>query len=78
MEGQLEEAKAYLLDALNCPDGHANPFVLLRLGQALVDLGNESVGVDYLLRAYILEGEEVFEEDGVQYLQLLRNRKLID
>ncbi|MBO3273617.1 hypothetical protein [Pseudomonas schmalbachii] len=77
VEGQLEEAKACLLDALNCPDGHVNPFVLLRLGQTLVDLGDENAGVDYLLRAYMLEGEEIFEEDA-QYLQLLRNRKLVD
>lgn len=76
--GQSEDALAYLFDALNCPDGHMNPFILLRVGQILVDQGRTDEGVEQLLRAYMLDGEDVFEEGGERYLQLLRDRKLID
>ena len=72
----LEDAKAALFDALNGPDGHANPFILLRLGETLVDLGDTERGVEYLLRAYMLDGERVFEADGSRYLKLLRDRNL--
>jgi tetratricopeptide (TPR) repeat protein len=74
----LVDAKAALFDALNGPDGHTNPFILLRLGQTLVDLGDTERGIEYLLRAYMLDGEEVFEEDGARYLKMLRDRTLIN
>jgi hypothetical protein len=74
----LEDAKAALFDALNGPDGEANPFILVRLGQTLVDLGDTEGGVEYLLRAYMIDGDEVFESDGARYLQMLRDRALID
>jgi tetratricopeptide (TPR) repeat protein len=74
----LEDAKAALFDALRGPDGYTNPFILLRLGQTLVDLGDAERGVEYLLRAYMLDGEEIFEGDGARYLRMLRDRNLID
>lgn len=74
----LEDAKAALLDALGGPEGNENPFILLRLGQTLVDLGDTNCGVEYLLRAYMLDGNEVFASDGAHYLQMLRDRALID
>lgn len=75
--GAPEAAKAALFDALNGPDAQTQPFVQFRLGQTLVDLGEADKGVEHLLRAYMLEGEEIFEEDGQAYLKLLRDRKLI-
>lgn len=75
--GDLQSAKDMLFDAQNCPDGHMNAFALLRLGQTLVDLGDADKGLEQLLRAYLIDGEEVFEEDGAAYLKLLRDRKLI-
>lgn len=74
----LSAAKDMLYSALNCPDGHMNPLVLLRLGQTLADLGDVKEGVEYLLRAYMLEGEEIFADDGAPYLKLLREKKLVD
>ncbi|MCC8193964.1 MAG: tetratricopeptide repeat protein [Deltaproteobacteria bacterium] len=40
-----------------------NPFVLLRLGQCSRHLGDARNATEYLLRAYMLEGEAIFEED---------------
>jgi len=79
MSGRLDIARDHLFDALNCPDGHMNPFVLLRLGETLVDQGQPDLGVDHLLRAYMLEEEDIFEEDDDKpYLQILRDRGLVD
>lgn len=41
----------------------SNPFVLLRLGQCYRRLGDEKNAAEYLLRAYMLEGEDIFEEE---------------
>lgn len=76
--GDLPAAQEALFDALNCPDGHANPLVLLRLGQTLADRGEVDRGTEYLLRAHILYGTDVFDEDEQPYLKLLRDRELMD
>lgn len=60
-------------DALNCPDGNTNAFVLLRLGQALFETGEKEKGTEYLLRAYMLEGRELFGEDDQKYFDFLKS-----
>lgn len=47
-----------------------NPFVLLRMGQSYLELKDEKNAVEYLLRAYALEGKELFEDDK-KYLKFL-------
>ena len=67
-----------MFDALNCPDGAANPFVLLRLGEALFELGDKDSAREYLLRAYMLAGDDLFA-DGLdsRYLEFLRASGLL-
>lgn len=50
-----------------------NPFILMRLGQSLFELGDLNRSQEYLLRAYMLEGEEIFEHDPPKYLDFLRS-----
>lgn len=50
-----------------------NPFILMRLGQSLFELGDLNRSQEYLLRAYMLEGEEIFEHDHPKYLDFLRS-----
>lgn len=53
-----------------------NPFIIYRLGQIYRRLDDEENAVEFLMRAYMLEGEGVFEdEDDLVYL---RNRVDID
>lgn len=75
-----ELARNSFMDALNAPDGIGNPFVHYRLGQCQAKLGNEALAVESLLKAYMLDGEEIFlaEDDGVTFLKMLQDRKLID
>ncbi|HCJ1229216.1 TPA: tetratricopeptide repeat protein [Pseudomonas aeruginosa] len=77
---RYELARDALLDALNAPGGVENPFVHYRLGQCQVKLGNEALAVESLLKAYMLDGEEIFlaEDDGVVFLKMLQDRKLVD
>lgn len=80
-QGCHELARNYFLDALNAPGGIENPFVHYRLGQCQTKLGNEALGIDALLRAYMLDGEDIFladEEEGATFLDMLRDRELID
>jgi tetratricopeptide (TPR) repeat protein len=75
----LDSAKEAFFDALNCPGGTENPFIHYRLGQILVELGESERGINELLQAYMIDGEDIFsgDDDGGGYLQLLRDAKLI-
>ncbi len=72
LQGNFEGARSSSFDALNCPDSLDNPLVLLRLGQASFELGMQTDALEYLTRAYMLEGAELFEAEMPAYLQLLK------
>lgn len=59
-------------------DGYANPFIMLRLGECCLEMGDEKNALEYLIRAYMMEGKEIFEpdesgeDDGTKYFEFLR------
>ena len=77
--GQFESASDALHDALNAPDGNTNPFVLFRLGQSYLRLGEITKATEFLLRAYMLDGQDIFDADpdGAEPLRLLDSQGLI-
>ena len=64
----------YFMNALNCPDATDNPFIHLRVGQALYHLEHYDKSIDSLLKAYMLDGEEVFENEDDMYLIFLKSK----
>jgi tetratricopeptide (TPR) repeat protein len=73
-----KRAQEALQNALNCSGSSPSPFVTYRLGQVFVEQGQTERGVEMLLRAYMLDGDTIFVEDGGEkYLDLIRQRKLI-
>lgn len=77
-EGDIEQALASFREAAASAEGYANGFVQLGIGTCLFDLGQSAESTDHLLRAYMAEGEEIFEESDPKYLGHLRAQKLID
>lgn len=61
-------------------EGYGNPFIMLRLGECCLEIGDEKNAFEYLLRAYMFEGEDIFEpdengeDDGQKYLDFLKAR----
>lgn len=59
-------------------EGYGNPFIMLRLGECCLETGDEKNATEYLLRAYIMEGKEIFapdedgEDDGQKYFDFLK------
>ncbi|MES9684574.1 hypothetical protein ABWK22_17075 [Gottfriedia acidiceleris] len=66
------EAKNYFYDAFNCPEGMGNPYILLRLGQNLYENCEKEKAKEYLLKAYMLEGQDIFEEEDPKYIKLIQ------
>ena len=78
---EYDLAKDALYSALNGPDGQANPFVHYMLGKTLWRLDEGDKAIDALLRAYMLDGVDIFdsdEDEGPDCLQLLEDRGLVD
>lgn len=71
-----ERALEYLLQAKRNIESNAyeSPFLMLRLGQALLETGQQEDATQYLLSAYMFEGEELFAEEDGKYLEFLRSR----
>ncbi len=60
-------------------DVNQSPFTLRSLGEIYYELGQMELSVDYLRRAYILEGDEIFDADCYgkidhnKYFEFLKN-----
>jgi tetratricopeptide (TPR) repeat protein len=53
-------------------NAYENPFIMLRLGQTLFENQQTEEAKEYLLRAYMFEGEEIFENDDEKYFDFLK------
>ena len=71
--GRYEAAANNLFDALNCPGGFENPFIHLRLGESLCELGRDEKAKEHLLQAYMLDGEDVFADEDPKYFDVIEN-----
>jgi tetratricopeptide (TPR) repeat protein len=64
--------------AMHCPEAIGNPFIHLRLGQCMFELGFLDSAADELTRAYAVEGEEIFAEEDPKYFVFLKTRIVIE
>lgn len=71
---RFNECAEAAFDALNGPDAMENPFIHLRLGQALFELGDTARAEPELLKAYMLSGEDIFSEDSVKYKEFILSK----
>lgn len=69
----FEKAKNYLFNAMNCPDGIVNPFILLRLGQSLFELNEFNNAKNYLMKAYMLDGYSIFYDEDDKYFNIIKD-----
>ncbi|EDM36673.1 hypothetical protein PBAL39_25435 [Pedobacter sp. BAL39] len=74
LQDDYESALAYfLLAKSNIEENtYQNPFIMLRLGQCYLEAGDTDLAKEFLLRAYMLDGESVFEGEDDKYLTFLK------
>jgi tetratricopeptide (TPR) repeat protein len=65
-------AKKSLAAVMHCPGAIGNPLIHLRLGQVQYELGNLVKAKDELMRAYMGQGEEIFDGEDEKYLAFLK------
>lgn len=78
-KGMYQEAYEYF-DAARGYGGYGNPFIMLRLGECCLEIGDEKNATEYLMRAWMMEGKKIFEpdengeDDGSKYYEFLRSQ----
>ena len=70
--GQWQECQDAVQRAFQCGADLANPFLRLRLGQALFELGDVDAAKGWLVPAYLSEGPSLFADEDAKYLDFLR------
>lgn len=70
----LEGALIAFRSARQSGDAFGNPYILICLGATLYDLGKLDEAVEPLLGAYMVDGEELFEDFGGPYLLHLKSK----
>lgn len=78
LSGFTTSAREALQYAMTCPGGIGNPFLHLRLGQVLLDDGQDDRAADELMRAYMGAGPQIFAAEDARYLAFLRTRADLD
>ncbi|MCV0397646.1 MAG: hypothetical protein K5872_17550 [Rhizobiaceae bacterium] len=71
--GEFDEAEQSFRDAYACPGGIENPLIPLRIGQCAFELERPQDAREFLLRAYMLEGDDIFEDEDEKYFSFLRS-----
>jgi tetratricopeptide (TPR) repeat protein len=72
MLNNFEESAAYFTKAKF--GGYDNPFIMLRLGQSFYATNKLEEALEYLLRAYMLEGKEIFKGEDKKYFAHLKSK----
>jgi hypothetical protein len=72
--GEWDACRDAVQHAFRCGEDPSNPFLRLRLGQNLYELGDEEEAANWLIPAYLSEGRALFEGEDPKYLELLQNK----
>jgi tetratricopeptide (TPR) repeat protein len=67
-------AAAALRESLRCPDGDTNPFILLRLGQCLFELGDYDGAANAFEFTFRENGESLFLDEDPKYLNFVKTQ----
>ncbi len=72
-KGYFESGREALSSALHCPKASGNPFIHLRLGQCLFELGELNDAQTHFQRVGEGGGAELFAKEPLKYQNLLPN-----
>jgi len=71
--GRWEDCRRAVQHAFRCGADLDNPFLRLRLGQSLYELGDHGEAANWLVPAFLSEGPALFEHDDPKYLEFFRS-----
>jgi tetratricopeptide (TPR) repeat protein len=76
LQKNFSRSNDYFNNAYKCEECLDNPFILLRLGESYYELENHEKAKEFLLQAYMIEGEKIFKGEKKYFTWLKKNVKL--
>ena len=73
LDGNYKESLNFMFEALNCQGGLENPFVFLRIGECFFEINNKIKAREYLLKAYMLDENRIFNGENEKYLNAIKD-----
>ena len=73
LKGDHKNGLEYFYDSYASPDNAANPFINVRIGQCLLETGDDAKAKEFLLRAYMIEGDKIFSGEDEKYFDHIRD-----
>jgi hypothetical protein len=67
--GRWQDCCDAIQHAFRCGADLANPFLRLRLGQSMYELGNQRESANWMVPVYLMEGRRPFEDEDPKYLE---------
>lgn len=74
----FKKAAEAFFEAYNCPGGLQNPFINLRIGECLFETGDLAGAEEYMLRAYMWEGKDIFSREKPKYVKFMSDKYNLD
>ncbi|MBX9627413.1 MAG: hypothetical protein K2X82_26655 [Gemmataceae bacterium] len=72
--GNWDGCRDAIQDAFECGADLANPFLRLRVGQSLLELGDEPEAASWLVPIFLGEGDALFDGEDPKYIEFVRGR----
>jgi hypothetical protein len=73
--GNWEGCRTALMEAAKSCDGAIeNPFMRLRLGQSLFEVGNLGEAANWMGMAFVMEGKKLFVNEDPKYLDFIKRK----
>lgn len=70
----FQDGRQTLMQAMKeFDDARSNPFVRLRLGQCMLELGEKKEALNWLSGAYLMEGLRLFENEDPKYINAVKS-----
>jgi tetratricopeptide (TPR) repeat protein len=73
IQQKYDDALTVFQCAFKSVDGEDNPYICLMLGETYFELNDQEKAKDYLLQAFELEGEDIFEDEDEKYFNLIKS-----
>lgn len=70
--GDFAAARQAFMTVLRCGGEPDNPYLRLRLGQCLFEMGDRREAANWLAGAFLLEGKKIFADDDPEYLEFIK------
>lgn len=70
--GEYNKAENYFYDAMNCPGGLANPYILFQLGKCSYECNNIEKSKEFFIRTYMIDGVNLFNADDKKYFDVIK------